>query len=82
MNDREHATYTVRIHPDQDGLWAEVAELPGCFASGINLDELWESLQEALSLYLSDDEKNITARLVDHEDDVIEEPREFELCSA
>lgn len=30
--------YRVRIHVDgDDGLWAEVEELPGCFASGSDM---------------------------------------------
>jgi predicted RNase H-like HicB family nuclease len=48
-------TYTVRIHHEPDHeLWAEVAELPGCFASGADMDELWQALGEAVSLYLSE----------------------------
>jgi predicted RNase H-like HicB family nuclease len=48
--------YTVRVHHEDDGsYWAQVKELPGCFASGDTLDELWEALQEAISLYLADD---------------------------
>lgn len=47
--------YTVNVHQEDDGsLWAEVVELPGCFASGANLDELREALEEAISLYLHD----------------------------
>jgi predicted RNase H-like HicB family nuclease len=47
-------TYTVRIHDEgPDGLWADVAELPGCFASGDNHEELMESLKESVGLYLS-----------------------------
>ena len=34
--------------------WAEVSELPGCFASGKNLDELQEALQEAIQFCLED----------------------------
>jgi len=51
----EAKTYTVRVHhePGQD-LWAEVLELPGCFAAGADMDELRESLTEAMSLYLSE----------------------------
>ena len=45
------AAYTARVHSEEDGsLWAEVVELPGCFASGDTLDELWEALQEAVAL--------------------------------
>lgn len=48
--------YTVTVHEEDDGsLWAEVADLPGCFASGHTLDELREALDEAISLYLADD---------------------------
>jgi predicted RNase H-like HicB family nuclease len=43
---------TARIHAEDGGYWAEVLELPGCFASGDNLDELVECLSEGISLYL------------------------------
>jgi predicted RNase H-like HicB family nuclease len=46
---------TVRIHSDEETYWADVPELPGCFASGDSLDELFESLQEGIALYLADD---------------------------
>ena len=60
---------TVRVHHElgQD-LWAEVTELPGCFASGRDMTELRESLDEAVSLYLSDAGKPVEVEL-----DVIEE---------
>ena len=47
--------YTVRIHsePGEDP-WAEVEELPGCFASGRDMAELRAALAEAISLYLSE----------------------------
>lgn len=41
----------ARIHEDDDGsYWAEVVELPGCFASGATLDELKEALFEAIEM--------------------------------
>jgi predicted RNase H-like HicB family nuclease len=43
--------FTVKVHEESGSLWAEVVELPGCFASGDNLDELQEALEEAISLY-------------------------------
>jgi predicted RNase H-like HicB family nuclease len=54
MTQRE---YIVKVHreDESDMLWAEVLDLPGCFASGANLDELREALEEAISLYLHDD---------------------------
>jgi predicted RNase H-like HicB family nuclease len=46
----------VVVHHDQEtgGYWAEVMQLPGCFAAGHTREELQESLQEAVSLYLED----------------------------
>lgn len=48
--------YTVRIHrePGESHIWAEVDELPGCFATGRDDDELRDALAEAISLYLSE----------------------------
>jgi predicted RNase H-like HicB family nuclease len=46
-------TYTATVHDDSDGLWAEVAELPGVFATGADLAELSAALQEGVALYLS-----------------------------
>jgi predicted RNase H-like HicB family nuclease len=44
---------TARIHIEEGSYWAEVPELPGCFASGDTLDELFDSLQEGIALYLA-----------------------------
>jgi predicted RNase H-like HicB family nuclease len=41
---------TARVHNEEGGYWADVTELPGCFASGDTLDELFESLQEGVAL--------------------------------
>jgi hypothetical protein len=40
--------YTVRVHhaPGEE-LWAEVLELPGCFAAGADMEELRQALTEA-----------------------------------
>lgn len=47
--------FRVIVHEEDGSYWAEVAELPGCFASGADLDELRAAVVEAISLYLSDD---------------------------
>jgi predicted RNase H-like HicB family nuclease len=49
---------TIRVHEEDDRYWAEVAEIPGCFASGASLDELREALEEAISLCLDDEGVN------------------------
>ncbi len=42
------------IKRDSDGnYWAEVEQLPGCFASGESISELLEGLTEAVGLYLA-----------------------------
>jgi predicted RNase H-like HicB family nuclease len=44
----------VIVHHDSEtgGYWAEVVQLPGCFAAGHSREELEESLKEAISLYV------------------------------
>ena len=44
---------TARVHADEGGWWAEVVDLPGCFASGATLEELGEALAEAVRLWLT-----------------------------
>ena len=63
MDDSMNLTYNVRIHDDgTDGLWAEVEELPGVFASGRTEAELSEALEEAIGIYLSTPRSRITVR--------------------
>jgi predicted RNase H-like HicB family nuclease len=42
---------TARVHEEDGSYWAEVVELPGCFASGATLDELRGALDEAIRLH-------------------------------
>ena len=43
----------VNVHLEDESLWATVYEFPGVFATGDNLDELRESLQEGIALVLA-----------------------------
>jgi len=53
-NFSEQVQYEVTVRRDDDGsLWAEVKQLPGCFATGSDMDELQDNLAEAIGLYLS-----------------------------
>lgn len=45
--------FHTTIHEEDGSYWAEVQELPGCFASGADLDELKEALIEAISMCLT-----------------------------
>jgi predicted RNase H-like HicB family nuclease len=63
---------TARIHIEDGSYWADIPELPGCFASGDTLDELFKSLQEGVALYLAEEGERsaplyvATATLTDH----------------
>jgi predicted RNase H-like HicB family nuclease len=60
MTDRdassEHVTrqYRLNLHTEADHVWAEVEELPGCFASGRDIAELREALAEAIGMVLGE----------------------------
>lgn len=49
--------YTIIVHeeaPEEGGgYWADVEELPGCFASGDTLDELEEDVKEAIESHIA-----------------------------
>jgi len=47
-----HREYKALVHEEDGAYWAEIEGLPGCFASGQDLDELREGLIEAITLYL------------------------------
>lgn len=86
MASTEVRTFTVQVHHEDDGsLWAEVDGLPGCFASGFDMNELRESLQEAIGLYLSTESELVEfgeARLGAAEPTVERrERRELTLCA-
>jgi predicted RNase H-like HicB family nuclease len=66
--------YTVRVHQEPGhNLWAEVLELPGCFASGADEDELRQALTEAIGLYLSEPGSDVHVELEDEPGTVIEQ---------
>ncbi len=46
--------YHFKVHKEKDGYWAQGIELPGCFAQGKSLKELYTNMQEALNLYIEE----------------------------
>lgn len=61
----EPTELTAKIHEEDGTFWAEVAELPGCFASGDSIEELAAALQEAVSLYVSSPDRSVAARMTE-----------------
>jgi predicted RNase H-like HicB family nuclease len=55
-------TLTVEIHEEDGVLWGQVVELPGCFATGEDLDELAEALGEAIAVYQSKESRPAKTR--------------------
>ena len=51
----------VDVHREDGSYWAEVRELPGCFASGDTVVELIESVEEAVALHLAPPEGEATS---------------------
>jgi predicted RNase H-like HicB family nuclease len=47
----------ARVHHENGAYWAEVLELPGCFASGRTLDELTEALHEAIATWVDEEDR-------------------------
>lgn len=55
----DQLTLTIRL---EDGaMWATVEEFPGVFATGDTLEELRASLQEGISLYVSQPDQPIVS---------------------
>lgn len=47
-------SYIAIVHEEEDGgYWAEVEELPGCFASGQTLDELEKDVKNAIEQHVA-----------------------------
>jgi predicted RNase H-like HicB family nuclease len=49
----EQRALHVEVHREDGSYWAEVRELPGCFASGATPAQLIGSAEEAVALYLA-----------------------------
>ncbi|MEV7013245.1 type II toxin-antitoxin system HicB family antitoxin [Streptosporangium sp. NPDC051022] len=80
--DEHTETYTIQVHEEDDSYWAEVEELPGCFASGDSIEELWSNLSEAIGLYLSSDTVRVEVELQQSESiKVHAREQRFAICS-
>ncbi len=48
--------YHFKLHKEKEGFWAECIELAGCVTQGNTKEELKTNMQEALNLYLEEQE--------------------------
>lgn len=49
--------YTIIVHKEEEGFWAECPELEGCFAQAKTIEELKDLMRESIYMYFSKDEE-------------------------
>ncbi|NEW85642.1 MAG: type II toxin-antitoxin system HicB family antitoxin [Mariniphaga sp.] len=57
----------VLVRPNNEGWWAEVTSLPGCFSAGDNIGDLKKNIAEAIDLHIEgllDDDLKISDELI------------------
>lgn len=47
--------FDVVLHKEENGYWAEVPALKGCFTQGDTIEEVTENIKEAITAWLSVD---------------------------
>jgi predicted RNase H-like HicB family nuclease len=52
LGGHESRSYAVEITHDEDGFYARIPDLPGCESYGRSLEEAYESIEEAKSLWI------------------------------
>lgn len=45
--------YPALVHEEDDGLWIEFADLPGCYTQGDSIEELMSNAEEVLGAFLA-----------------------------
>ena len=56
--------FRVHVHSEGGSLWAEVADLPGCFVSGDSMGEIKDALEEAIGFCLSTADHVVHVRIL------------------
>lgn len=51
-------TYTIIVHKEDNGFWAECSEIEGCFAQAKSIEELKKLMAESICLYYNDNIQN------------------------
>ena len=50
--------FDVILHKEENGYWAEVPALKGCFTQGDTIEEVRENIKDAILAWMSDDIPN------------------------
>ena len=45
--------YPALVHDEEDGLWLEFPDLPGCYTEGDSIEELMSNAEEALGAFIA-----------------------------
>ena len=51
--------FDVILHKEDNGYWAEVPALKGCYTQGDTIDEIKDNIKEAITALLSDTKEEI-----------------------
>lgn len=71
-----------KINLDDGSFWATVEEYPGVFAAGDTLEELRASLEEGISLYLSEPGASVNVKIAALESEPMEATAQADLAFA
>lgn len=51
---RMKKTYTIIVHKEENGYWAECPEIQGCFAQANSIEELKRLMKDSIYLYYNE----------------------------
>ena len=56
--------FDVILHKEDNGYWAEVPALKGCYTQGDTIDEIKDNIKEAITAWLSVDLSNTKEEII------------------
>ena len=56
--------FNVVLHKEENGYWAEVPALKGCFTQGDSIEEVRENIKEAIKAWLSVDLRDVDGEVI------------------
>ncbi len=55
MKEKYNMRFDIVLHKEDNGYWAEVPALKGCYTQGETIDEIKENIKEAINAWFSVD---------------------------